>query len=332
MRRTLNAIAIAAGIATGIAGIAQAEDFPSRTVENVFPWAPGGAMAASQIIAQAMSEELGVSMPVISTPGAAGTKAFQTAMSKPADGYTIIDGYVAPLVLMPVLGKADWTYKDFTPLYAAVSNAFSIAGRKDETRWNDFEGMMAWGRENPGELRYSTGSRNNLPHMVIAKVLQSYDVVAQNIPYPSDPDSHKDLYAGVLDFAFHGPADYRQNKEQANILLVLSELTGAKATYDGAPTIAELDIDVGLSGLAPMGWTWWVVHPDTPADRVEVLAAAMGRALERSDVKEQIANMGFNILGYAPGDYDAIVGPVVDQLGAMGDALQWEEEQLRSLN
>ena len=332
MRLTLKAITLVAMYATGIVGAAQVEDFPSRTVENVFPWAPGGAMAASQIIAEAMSDELGVSMPVISTPGAAGTKAVQTALAKPADGYTVIDGYVAPLVLMPVLGKADWTYKDFTPLHAAVSNAFSIVGRKDETRWDSFEGMMDWGRENPGELRYSTGSRNNLPHMVIAKVLQSYNVVAQNIPYPSDPDSHKDLYAGVLDFAFHGPADYLQNKEQADVLLVLSELPGAKATYDGAPTIAELDIDLGLSGLAPMGWTWWVVHPDTPADRVEVLAAAMGRALERPAVKEQIANMGFNILAYPPEEYEAIVGPVVDQLSAMGDALVWEEEQLRSLN
>ncbi|WP_226781263.1 Bug family tripartite tricarboxylate transporter substrate binding protein [Oceaniglobus trochenteri] len=332
MKRTLNAISLAVAITAGMAGAATAQDFPTRTVENVFPWAPGAAMAASQIIAQAMSEELGVSMPVISTPGAAGTKALQTGLSKPADGYTVIDGYVAPLVLMPVLGKADWTYQDFKPLWGAVSNAFSIVGRKDETRWDDFEGMMAWGRENPGELRYSTGSRNNLPHMVIAKVLQSYDVVAQNIPYPSDPDSHKDLYAGVLDFAFHGPADYRQNKEKANVLLVLSELADAKETYDGAPTIAEMDIDLGLSGLAPMGWTWWVVHPDTPADRVKVLADAMGRALERPEVKEQIANMGFNVLAYPPEDYDSIVGPVVDQLGAMGDALLWEEERLRSLN
>ena len=58
----------------------------------------------------------------------------------------------------------------------------------------------------------------------------------------------------------------------------------------------------------------------------------MGRALERPEVKEQIANMGFNILAYPPKDYDAVVGPVADQLRAMGDALRWEEERLRSLN
>jgi len=76
--------AIAAAMVTA-ASVAQAEDFPDRTVENIFPWAPGGAKAASQIFAEASSDELGVSMPVVSTPGPAGTKAFQTAMAKPAE-------------------------------------------------------------------------------------------------------------------------------------------------------------------------------------------------------------------------------------------------------
>ena len=55
-------------------------EFPERTIENIFPWSAGKALSVSQIIAKAMGEELGVSLPVVSTPGAAGTKAFKTAM------------------------------------------------------------------------------------------------------------------------------------------------------------------------------------------------------------------------------------------------------------
>ncbi len=311
-------------------GIAKAE-FPERTIENIFPWTAGEAMSISQIIAKAMGEELGVSIPVVSTPGAAGTKAFETALSKPADGYTIIDGYVAPLVLQPVLGNADWTYADFKPLHAAVSNAFSIGGRPDETRWGDFEGMMEYGEANRGVLRYSSGSRNNLPHMVIAKVLQSYGVVAQNIPYKTDGEALRDLQAGVLDFAFVGVGAYLQDKEGFDILLVLSELPGAKASYDGAPSIADLDIDLGLSGLAPMGWTWWLVRKETPDDVTDILRAAMTRTMEREDVRVQIERLGFVPLDWDHNDYDSVVGPVADQLSAMGNALVWEEEELRKL-
>ena len=330
MKSIKTGLAATAILAIG-AGAALAE-FPERTIEVIHPWGPGNAMAMSQIIAEAMAEELGVAMPVISTPGAAGTKAQITAMERPADGYTIFDGYVAPLVLQPVLGNADWTYSDFTPLHAAVSNAFAIGGRPDETRWSNFEEMMEYGAANPGELRYSSGSRNNLPHMVIAKVLQSYGVVAQNVPYTQDGNAVKDLKSGVLDFAFVNVGNYIQDKEAFNILLVLSELEGAKASYDGAPSIVDLGIDTGLSGLAPMGWTWWIVNADTPDAEVARLREAMTAAMQRPDVRAAIEAVGFVPLDWDHTQYEAIVGPVSGQLGAMGNALEWEVEELNKLN
>ncbi|MEP3279218.1 MAG: tripartite tricarboxylate transporter substrate-binding protein [Stappiaceae bacterium] len=328
---TLTTGLAAAAVLALTSGAALAE-FPERTVELIHPWGPGNAMSVSQIIAKAMGEEMGVSMPVISTPGAAGTKGQKTAMSRPADGYTVFDGYVAPLVLQPVLGNADWKYSDFKPLHAAVSNAFAIGGRPDETRWTNFEEMMAYGKENPGELRYSSGSRNNLPHMVIAKVLQSYGVVAQNVPYTADGNAVKDLKSGVLDFSFINVGNFIQDKENINIMLVLSELPGAKASYDGAPSIADLDIDLGLSGLAPMGWTWWIIHKDTPDEVTDKLRAAMAAAMKRPEVREAIEKVGFVPLEWDHSEYDAVVGPVADQLGAMGNALKWEEEELKKLN
>ena len=320
--------AVAALMMSSSAAIAE---FPERTIENIFPWSAGKALSVSQIIAKAMGEELGVSLPVVSTPGAAGTKAFKTAMARPADGYTIMDGYVAPLVLQPVLGKADWNYTDFKPLNSAVSNAFSIGGRMNETRWSNFEEMMAYGKANPGKLRYSSGSRNNLPHMVIAKALQSYGVVAQNIPYSTDGNAIKDLKSGVLDFAFVNVGNYLQDKEAYNIMLVLSELPGAKASYDGAPSIVDLNVDLGLSGLAPMGWTWWLVHKDTPDDVTNVLRSAMSKAMAREDVRASIEKVGFVPLDWDHTQYEAVVGPVSEQLQAMGNALAWEEAELKKL-
>jgi putative tricarboxylic transport membrane protein len=301
--------------------------FPKRTVENIFPWGPGGAMSKSQIVAKAMSEELGVALTVISTPGAAGTKAFQTALNKPADGYTIIDGYVAPLVLQPILGNADWTYKDFKPLSAAVAHPFSIACKVGETRWSNFEEMMEYGKNNPGKLRYTTDSRNNLPHMVIAKVLQYYGVVAQNVPYPP-VDARKDIKAGVLDFGFVGVVDYVQDKKGYDILLVLSELPASKAAYGGAPTIKDLGIDLGISGLGPMGWTWWLVHPDTPEEETQILRDAMARTMVRKDVIDAIESLGSVALQYGPDQYEEVVGSVHDQLASMQNALTWEQEEL----
>ncbi len=322
---------VALALAVTTAGSALAE-FPERNIEIVHPWGPGNAMAMSQVVAKAMGEELGIDMPVISLPGAAGTKAQTTAMGKPADGYTIFDGYVAPLVLQPILGNADWNFKDFKPLSAAVANAFAIAGQVNEGRWSTFEEMMEYAKANPGELRYSTGTRNNLPHMVVAKALQAYGAVAQNVPYTQDGNVFKDLASGVLDFAFINVGNYRANPEKVKILLVLSELPSSKQAYDGAPTIAELGVDLGLKELGPMGWTWWIVNPDTPDDVTETLRGAMERAMARPEVKKSIEAIGFVPLDWDHTKYEEIVGGVHEQLKSMGNALSWEEEELKKLN
>ncbi|UTW11213.1 Bug family tripartite tricarboxylate transporter substrate binding protein [Marinobacterium rhizophilum] len=310
--------------------VAKAE-YPERTINLVYPWGPGLTMSISQILAEAMSDELGVAMPVISTPGAAGTKGFLTAMNRPADGYTLIDGYVAPLVLQPLLGNADWTFKDFTPLHSAFSNPFAIAIRKDNDRWASFEELMAYAKEHPGDLRYSSGSRNNLPHMVIAKTLQGFGAVAQNIPYNADADAMSDLRSGVLDFAFINVAEYQTKPDAYKVLIVLSDLEGAKESFNGAPSIADLAIDLGLSGLAPMGWNWWLVHSDTPPERVAVLRKAMATAMARDDVQQAIKRLGFVPLKWDWDQYDEVVAQVQGQLTEMGNALKWEEEQLSKL-
>ena len=329
IRKKLSRLTIVVSI-LALSSVASA-DFPERTVELIFPWSAGTAMANSQIIANAMAEELGESMPVISTPGAAGTKAFITAMNRPADGYTVIDGYVAPLVLQPILGNADWTYEDFKPLHAGISNAFSIGVRNGDKRFSDFEELMAYGQANPGKLRYSSGSRNNLPHMVIAKVLQNYNVVAQNIPYSTDNDARKDLKSGVLDFVFIDIGTYLADKDGYNIVLVLSELDGAKEQYDGAVSIAELGIDLGLKGLAPMGWDWWLVHKDTPDDVYQKLNEAMTAVMSNEEILAKFAATGYVPLEWSADEYDERVGAVVGQLTAMGDALAWEEAELKKL-
>ncbi|WP_313474714.1 Bug family tripartite tricarboxylate transporter substrate binding protein [Agrobacterium pusense] len=312
-----------------IGGSALAQ-YPERTIEAVLPSGAGPALSVSQIIADAMGKELGVQLTVLATPGAGGIKAFQTALRKPADGYTIIDGYVAPLVLQPILGKADWKHGDFIPLHAGASNAFAIGWRTDETRWSSFEEMMTWGKANPGKLRYSSGQRNNLPHLVMAKALQSYGVVAQNVPYNSPPAANNDVKSGILDFTFVNVGSYKQDPDALKIGLVLSEQPAAKDAFGGAPSIADIEADLGISGLAPMGWDWWLVKKDTAPERVETLRAAMGKVMKDPDVRSRITRLGFVPLDWDHGDYDKIVSGVHDQLSTMASAMKWEEEALKA--
>ena len=320
------------GLSALVATQSLADDFPNRTVETIFPWAAGNAMAVDQLIAKAVGDNLGVPVTIVSTPGAGGTKAFKTALARPADGYTLISGWVAPLVGAPVKGTADWTYRDFIPLHSGASTIFSIGLRVGDERFPTFMDLVEYGRANPGKLRYSSGAAGNLPHMVMAKTLQAMGVVAQNVPYNTDGAARKDLQAGVLDFAFVNVAAYQADKDGYNIGLVLSELPDGKAKYDGAPNIVDLGVDLGISGLGPMGWDWWLVHKDTPAEQVEILRAAMSKAMQSEELRQRISDMGWTPLAWDHDQYDEIVGSVAEQLQSMGDALEWEKAELQKVN
>ncbi|WP_185804000.1 Bug family tripartite tricarboxylate transporter substrate binding protein [Pontivivens nitratireducens] len=325
-----NKIAAVALSATVLASPALAE-FPERNIENIYPWAPGATMAASQVIADAMGDELGVNISVVSTPGAGGVKAFETAMSRPADGYTIFDGYVAPLVLQPMQGNADWSYTDFTPLWSATSNAFAIAVRADEDRFEDLPALLDYAAQNPGDLRYSPGNAGALPHMVVAKVMQNSDAVAQLVPYPEIDNAVRDLRSGILDFIVINPGVYTVNKDSVKILGVLSTLERSSETYGGAPLIGSFGLDMGMTDLSPMGWNWWLVRSDTPEGVVATLREAMGTVMNDEETQNRLLEMGYVPTLFSPEQYEEIVGPVAEQLQGGIDAIAWEKEQLDNM-
>jgi tripartite-type tricarboxylate transporter receptor subunit TctC len=332
-RRIHLATALAAlGIALGMAQAARAE-YPERRIQHIYPWTPGTpTYAVSQIIADAMGAELGVQMPVVAKPGAGGVNAFTAALNEPADGYTTLDGYVAPLIISPLFHKGDYTYKDFIPLYSATSNAFALASRADEDRWTDFPSFIKYLKAHPGKTRYTGGADLALPHMVAAKVLQHYDAVARPVPYGDLADGTKDLRGGVLDWMVINPGIYRSNKEHLRVIAVLSELPEVVKIYDGAKRVQDYGMDLGLTGLAPMGWNWWLVKQGTPDAVVEKLRDAMGKALAKPEVRDKILQIGFVPTGYTPDQYDQVASSVEAQLKQAMDAITWERAALAKLD
>ena len=318
--------------AAAIAGSAAYAEFPERDIEVIFPWPPGVTMTSSQVMAEAISKELGVNITVISTPGGTGVKAMQTAMNRPADGYTIFDGWVAPMVVQSLLGNVDGDHTSFIPLHALGAVPNSVIVRADDERFPDFETFIQYMKDHPGELRYTSGAYGNLPHVGLANMFKATDTVAQHVPYGELETGVKDLRGGIIDFMSGNPGFVRANSEHVRVLAALSDLQSVSDIFGGVPLIAESDIlDYPLTGLAPMGWSWYVVPAGTPDDVVAVLREAMAAALEHDEVKEYFDSIGRPLLGYPPEDYMATVDAVREQLSTATDAIEWEAEKLKSV-
>ncbi len=305
-------------------------DFPKRPIQNIFPWGPGATYAASQVVATAMGEELGVNMTVTSTTGAAGVKAAMTVMSKPADGYTVFDGYVAPLILSPLFGKADYTFKDFKPLYGVASNAFAIVVRKDDDRFPDLTSLIEYAKSHPGELKYCAGGEVSLPHMAAASLLKNSGAVTRHVPYNDTNEGIKDMLAGVLDFDVMNSGGYNTFKDDVRILAVLSDLP--QPGFPGQPLVKDFGYSIGLDGLAATGWTWWVVHKDTPDEIVDILRSSLKKALDDPAVQSRLSDMGYLPMPtdiYSPENYNEECTLMSTQLGSALAAIQWEKDEVK---
>ena len=329
--RFLTCISASAVALTGAAAFA-ADDYPSRPIQHIYPWnASGPTFAVSQIIATAMGEELGGTVTTVAKPGAVGMNAFKAAMAEPADGYTTIDGYLAPLVIVPMNGGADHSYRDFIPLHFSTSNAFAIVSRADETRWDDIEGLIAHLKANPGGTRYSAGPDLALPHMVGAMVMQHNETISRHVPYSEINDAAKDLRSGILDWMVITPGVYKSNENHLKVLAVMTDQNDATAWYNGAPLIHTHMPEFPLSGLGSVGWTWWLVKSGTPMDIVQKLRDAQAAALARDDVRAKVAELGFVMNGYTSDQYEEIVAPVQAMLEAAKGAIEWEKEAIAGL-
>jgi tripartite-type tricarboxylate transporter receptor subunit TctC len=308
----------------------QAEEFPNRPVQNIFPWGPGATYAASQVVANSMAENMGTTMSVTSTTGAGGVKAAMTVMSKPADGYTIFDGYVAPLILSPLFGKANYTFEDWKPLYGVASNAFTIVVRKDDDRFPDLTSLIEYAKANPGELKYSAGGDISLPHMSAASLLKSTGAVTRYVPYNDSNEGIKDMLGGELDFNVMNSGGYDTYIDEVRILAVLSDLP--QPGFPGQPLVKDFGYSIGLDGLAATGWTWWVVHKDTPDTTVEVLRSALKKTLDDPAIQEKLSAMGYLPMPtdiYSPENYIKECTLMSTQLKAALEAIQWEKDEIK---
>jgi len=321
----MGAVALSLGASSVLAS-----DYPNRTITHYFPWpAESKTYAIAQYIANGMAAELGEKMSVLSKPGAGGVRAAKEAMSKPADGYTTFDGYIAPLIIAQLFGNADFTHNDFIPLQSGVYNAFAIAIRPDETRFTNINELITYIQKNPKKLRYSAGPQIALPHMVTAKLLKTSNAVARHVPSSSMMSGLTNLRNGIIDFSIVNPGVYNANKSKMKVISVMTDLKKAKEVYDGAPLIGEQGIDLGLSGLGSVGWDWWVVPKGTPSDVVNKLRDAMAKSKANPKVQEQIAATGFVILPYTYDKYDEIMSSAQKQIKSAVEAIEWENAQTR---
>jgi tripartite-type tricarboxylate transporter receptor subunit TctC len=285
--------AAALGGLLALSASAAAQDWPTRPVNMVVPYAAGGPVdTIGRIMAARMSELLGQQVIVENQGGAGGmTGAARVAKAAP-DGYTLLLSGSAVLAINQTLYKR--------PLYNALTDFEQAALFSDSARvlivrpnfpGNTLAEFVAYAKANQGKMQYGSAGGGSGTHVCAVLLDVAMGTKITHVPYRGAGPAMQDLIAGRIDFI----------AEQISTALpqIQGKTVKAVATLglDRAPGLEDLQTaeELGLKGLDCGSWGSFSFPKGTPDAIVRRLAKASNDAVETPFVRERFKSIGVTI-------------------------------------
>ncbi len=258
------------------------DKYPSRPVEMIVPWGPGGgADQTGRKIAKILEQQNKITVPVVNVPGATGVTGLTKLATGSNDGYTmsILTADSFPLLL----GSAPkWNLEDYTPIAVMIQqpSGIYVAQNSRFATWSDLEREA---KAKPGQLKVAVSGLGSTDDITI-EYLASKGVKMVSVPYAKPGERYSALLGGHVD-AMYSPVGNIQSyvdTNQMRPLLLLSKDRVAK--FKDIPTSVELGYDVTLPQFRGV-----IVKAGTDPAKVKMLSEMLAKVATDPEYKEFLA-------------------------------------------
>lgn len=279
----------AAAAAVLFVGGAAAQSYPAKPVRMVVGYAAGGGPdVLARALAQKLTQSMGQSFVVENRAGASGTLATAQVAKAPADGYTLLMGETAQLVIAPHVYKA-LPYdpvKDLAPVSMIATVPLLLVSSAKASQIRTLADLVREAKARPDKLDYATVGIGSIHHIAMESMKRDLGINLTHVPYKGGALTVNALLAGEVPVILTTLSSLGQNASAGHILAVSS-----RDRYPGlpdVPAISELvkgfDFSSQMGILAPAG---------TPPDVVTRLSVAVKAAVHSPDFQERLKIMGF---------------------------------------
>lgn len=290
-RAALRALAAAAALAATAAcpAFAQGGTYPSRPIELIVPFAPGGG---TDVLARAFAEAARKHMPqsivILNKSGASGAVGWADLVSAAPDGYRLAV-ITVELTMIPHLGLAKFTADDMIPVARLNADPATIAVRADSP-YQTIEQFLAAARKQPGEVRVGNAGPGSLGHLSAAALEDKAGIKLSHVPFRGANPAVLDLLGGHIEAVAVTPVEVATYVAAGKIrpLAVMSE-ERIKAGWENVPTLKERNVDLVING-----WRGIAAPKGTPPEVIAVLRAAIAKTMQDPALRQTMAkqNMG----------------------------------------
>ncbi|HEV7803155.1 MAG TPA: tripartite tricarboxylate transporter substrate binding protein [Burkholderiales bacterium] len=291
-------------IGAAMATPALAQNYPVRPVRVIVPVATGGGTDfLARAVCRELSERMGRQFVVDNRAGAGGAIGGDTVAKATPDGYTLIMGYTASHGINPALQKLPYDpVRDFTPI-SQVASATNMLVVHPSVPVKTVKELIAYAKAKPGQLRYASAGTGTAPHMSG----ELFDLMAGtkmiHVPYKGAGPALIDVLAGHVELTFTSlPAGLPHVKAGKVRPIAVTSLKRATLMPD-LPTISES----GLKGFDTDQWYGLLGPAKLPQPIVTKLHTETVAALKDEDLRKQVINQGFEIVGSTPEQFRAFI-------------------------
>jgi tripartite-type tricarboxylate transporter receptor subunit TctC len=303
------ALIAAAGALAAAAGGAAAQDWPTRPIRLVVPFAPGGTTdILARLVAEGMGPRLGQPVVVENLSGATGNIGAAAAARAAPDGYMLLMGTPGPLAVNRFLHRSMPFDPDaaFIPvgLIATVPN---IVMMRRESPFRSFADLVAALRARPGELRYGDPGVGSTGHLTSELLMAATGTRAIHASYRGSQPMLNDLVAGSFDFSTDQLTS-ALGLMQSGAIRVLAVSTPERSPHiPEVPTFRELgiplEVAVWFSIVAPAG---------VPAPIVTRVNGAPNAVLATPEVRARLAALAAQPAAGTPDDLRRTIAQEVE--------------------
>jgi tripartite-type tricarboxylate transporter receptor subunit TctC len=289
MRKLVRAAILAVMVTSAATfAVAQTARYPSRTIEIVVAYGPGGSTdLVARALAQKFQDRLGQSVVVLNKPGGSGTIGATLAARANPDGYTLYVGYTSETVIVPPLVKgAKYSIDDFEPIAVTGLVPLVLITSKN-IRANSVPELIGELRAAPGKFTFGGGIASP-PHVMGAWFNRLNTLNVTHVPYRGGGQAVADVIGGHIDMFYAGLAAAKGAIDSGAVKALAVTGDTRSPALPNVPTFKE----AGVSDFDLASWNVLLAPKGTPAPVLSLLRQETALALDDPKVRELYATQG----------------------------------------
>ena len=284
--------------------ITPAQNFATRTIRIIVPYAPGGSTdVVFRLLAPRLTEDLGQTVVVDNRPGGSSTIGLDLAAKSPPDGHTWGISNITYGANPSLIKKMPFdSEKDLLPV-SQVSVVTMVLSLHPSVPARSVKQLIGLAKARPGELNFSSAGNASANHLATAKFMHMSGTNLTHVPYKGGGPAVISLVSGETSMLFATIPSAIQHIQSGRLRGLAVSRAQRNPALPDVPTVAE----AGVPGYEAIEWNGVMVSAGTPPAVVRRIHQSLSKVLSAPAMKERIVGVGAEVVGSSPEEFTAFI-------------------------